>query len=487
MSRLAKVSTDKKVEEPACSHLFGCLWCRDMPHDRRLGRAYCVHHLQKWFPIVVWLRKYNFRKDFGIDLIAGLTLAIFHVPQCMGYALLSGVAPIYGLYSGLIAPILYAIMGTARHASIGTFAIISLMTGGILADLAEMPEFAGIPPIALATLIAFLVGVYQFIFSITRLGCLSRYMSPMVTEGFTVACAIYVISSQLGYLTGVHLKPSGSGQFALFGIYQDFVNQIHEGHYNVPTIALSGGCIVGLFLWKLAIVPMLVRAPGRVLPYLQYFPIELVLVVALTFCSWLFHFEAMGISIIGPVPIGLPSLVPLHYQLLVTPTLLKSCLVLAIVGFAITYSTGKVLGARHNYKVVANQELAALGVTNIISSHFQCLPTAASLSRSCLLESVNARSQLTAFVNSIFILVVLLFLSPLLQFLPKAVLASIICVAMKKLLMEASNFFLCLFVSKMDSVFWLVTFVAVLVLNVDAGLLIGVGFNICFLVRRLNR
>lgn len=345
----------------------------------------------------------------------------------MGYSLLAGVPPIYGLYTSFLTPLIYAFLGTSKHASIGTFAIISLMTGSVIGEIkaasAENGSFIeGVTEIEIATTLALLIGLYHLLCFALRLGYLAQFMSEQLTSGFICASAVYVLSSQLGYITGVKdLKSSGTGSFALIKFYSDLGGKVVDGQANLISVAISVFCIVLLVGWKFTLAPTLARSSNAVIAALKNLPFELLLVVNFIAASWYFNFEeTFKVSVLGPIPQGLPTFAsPLSLERIYTDGLWTSAIPLAIVAFAVTYSTGVTFGSKHAYEVVANQELLALGATNTVCAFFQCMPSAASLSRSALAETVGTKSQIAGLVNSAVILVVLLFLSPVLRFLPK--------------------------------------------------------------------
>ncbi|KAJ6215398.1 hypothetical protein RDWZM_009898 [Blomia tropicalis] len=454
-------------------------------------RLFIQCYLYRWIPFMEWIQRYDLKHNLNADIMGGITIAVFQIPQCMGYSLLAGVPPIYGLYSSFLAPIFYMLLGTSRHCSIGTFAIISLMTGSVIADLSANKDnfIVGQSEIQIATIMALLIGLYQIIFSLLRLGFLAQFMSEQLTSGFICASSIYVLSSQLGYMTGIrHLKSAGSGAFQLIRFYTDLIPRLHA-ETNWIELSISIVCLIILLIWKLYLHNKCQQSSNRIIRLgMGNIPFELLLVIVFISTSWMFDMEhRWNISTLGEIPLGLPRYVPIEYQRIWTDDLWKSCIPLAIVAFAVTYSTGVTFGLKHGYEVLPNQELMAIGVTNTICSFFQCMPTAASLSRSALQELVGAKTQIASLVNSFVILIALLFLSPLLCYLPKCVLASIICVALKSLLLKAIDFKKYYRMDRIDGSIWIVSFISVLVFNVDLGLYIGLAYSLLTLIAKSQR
>ncbi|XP_015789465.1 solute carrier family 26 member 6 [Tetranychus urticae] len=444
---------------------------------------YINRKLVKLFPILAWLRNYNVRKNLIVDIIAGLTILVFQVPQSMGYSLIARVPPVHGLYTSFFPALVYSFMGTSRHCAVGTFAVVSLMTGSLIAQVLEPKGFRPVDKpeeaVEIAIAISFLIGLYQLVFGIFRLGFFSVYMSEQLISGFTTACSFYVFTSQISYLFGLHL-PYRSGPLALIYTYKDLVCNFDA--INVPTLIISVTCCLIILAFKFVINPLLARHTSLSIP----FPIELVLVILSTVISDIFTIrERWGVQVVGPIPRGLP--LPQHPRLDLIRELAISTIPLAIVAYSLTISVGKIFANRHKYKVDPNQELLALGTTNLISCLFSCIPSAASLSRSAVQESSGGRTQLVSLVNCVGLLFVLLYAGPLLSELPNCVLAAIIVVALKTLLIQVKDFANYWRISKLDASIWLITFFAVILLDVDIGLYVGLGYSLLTLIYKSQR
>ena len=312
---------------------------------------------------------------------------------------------------------------------LGTFAIVSLMTGSIIGELNAYDlnpiirqdirniTINGQPiminvyirqyeNIAIASMIAFIVGIYQLLFGVLRLGFVSVYMSEQLISSFITASAFFVLTSQIGYMLGIPVKTK-SGIFSLFWMYKDIYEQLDK--VNITALIISCTCVAILIFFKLYLTDKIKKWTNLNIP----FPIELVIVIGSTLVA---SFLPLEIQSVGEIKIGLPS--PTLPEWYFFQHLWLRCIPLAIVAYAITYSTGKTFANKHNYEIDSNQELLAIGTTNIFSSFFLCLPTAASLSRSALQESVGGRTQLASIVNSIGILFVLLYFGQYLEKLP---------------------------------------------------------------------
>lgn len=452
--------------------------------------------MKSLFPITNWLWNYNWKNDLMADIVTGITISVFQVPQSMGYSLLAKVSPVYGLYSSFFPALIYSVMGSSRHSAVGTFAIVSLMTGSLISEF-KSPEDSGFLNISsnesireiygchhnfnnieIASVIALLVGVYQLLFGIFRLGFISVYMSEQLISSFITGSSFYVLTSQIGYMAGIHLKYQ-SGPLSLFYTYIEFFGRLHE--VNLISIFLSGGCIALLLFFKLFLNDKIKQWTKINIP----FPTELVIVISSTFISHFLELKSKNVDTVGKIPTGLPF--PSLPQWCLIKALWLRTIPMAIVAYAITYSTGKTFAAKHNYEIDSNQELLAIGTTNTISSFFSCLPTAASLSRSAVQESVGGKTQMVSLVNCCGLLFVLLYFGAFLEKLPNCVLAAIICVALKTLFAQISDVFRYCRVNKLDGSIWIVTFLAVIILNVDHGLYVGLAYSLITLIYKSQR
>ncbi|XP_062827159.1 solute carrier family 26 member 10 isoform X3 [Anolis carolinensis] len=214
--------------------------------------AWCL--FQRRLPIASWLPKYQPKKCLLGDLVAGLTVGIVHIPQGMAFALLTSVAPVYGLYTSFFPALLYMLFGTGRHVSTGTFAVVSLMTGSVVERLVpvSLPSNGTVPNevallegqrIGVAAAMAFLVGLLMIAMFTLRLGFLSTYLSEPVVKAFTSGAALHVVVSQLQSLLGLPL-PRPDGCFAIFQILASVVEALPLT--NIAELLISGLCLAVL-------------------------------------------------------------------------------------------------------------------------------------------------------------------------------------------------------------------------------------------------
>jgi sulfate permease, SulP family len=419
--------------------------------------------IKKFVPILGWLPNYR-KADLPGDISAGLTVGVMLIPQGMAYALLAGLPPIYGLYASLVPLLLYALLGTSRQLAVGPVAMVSLM---IAAGVNQFAAPGTEEYITLVILLTFMIGVIQFGMGLLRLGFLVNFLSHPVITGFTSAAAIIIGFSQLQHLLGLTLPQT---------------NQIHEILYyalrdiravNIPTLLL-GLCAVTLIFFLKKWKPT--------------FPSPLLAVATGIGFVWLFDLPAKGVQIVGSIPEGLPSFSLPPVEDTAIQALFPLSLAIALVGFMESIAVAKAMAARHrdNYTLDSNQELIGLGAANLGGAFFQSLPVTGGLSRTIVNEQAGAKTGLAAIISAILIGFTLLFLTPLFYYLPKAVLAAVILVAVAKLIdFKELRFLWC--TKREDFAMAALTFLATLFIGVEEGIAIGVVISLAMVIYHSTR
>ncbi|MFK7983211.1 MAG: SulP family inorganic anion transporter [Saprospiraceae bacterium] len=418
--------------------------------------------LKKYIPILEWLPSYT-KSYFKSDLAAGLTVWVMLVPQGMAYALLAGMPPIYGLYGGLIPLFIYAILGTSRQMSIGPVAISALL---VLAGLSQLAEPASAEYISLAILTGLLVGIVQLIAGVVRLGFVANFLSHPVIAGFTSAAAIIIAVSQLKYLLGIEIPRLPSLGETIGYAFQ------HIGETHLPTVVFClGGIAIMLLLKKI----------NKALPG------ALIVAVLGTLLVKFLGLDQKGIDIVKNVPEGLPAFQLPDWTMENIKAVFPTVLTVTVICIVECFSIAKVWEAKHkNYKIDANQELLALGVSKIASSFFQAIPTSGSFTRSAVNSESGAKSGMASIITVVLIGLTLLFLTPLFYFLPKAILAAIVLLSVKSLfdLKEAKHLW---HTHRGDFFMMLLTFIITLVLGIEEGVLAGVVLSIVLVMYRSSQ
>lgn len=417
--------------------------------------------LFKYIPILDVLRNYDLDK-LKADLISGSTVGVVLIPQGMAYAVIAGLPPIYGLYAGLIPLFIYPLFGTSRHISIGPVAIDMLILAAGLGFL------AGSDPsekITFAIMIAFMTGVFQILMGFLKLGFVFNLFSRPVISGFTIAAPIIIIASQMGTLLNMNIENS---QF-IHVILIDLWNQLGNIHY--PSFGLSVFFILFLILMR---------------RYYAKLP-ESVLLVTLTIIVVSFiSVSQWGISQVGSIPVGLPDLALPALDTAVIREIAPNAFTLALIQFMTVASLSKSFARKHGYTVNPNQELLAIGASNVTGSFFQSLPVSSSFTRSAIAEQAGAKTSLNNIFAGILILFTLLFLTPLFEILPEPLLGAIIVVSVSSLVDIRELKFL-INTKRRDALVAFITFISVLTIGIQEGIIIGLVSSVLALLMKMSK
>ncbi|MBL4605578.1 MAG: solute carrier family 26 protein [Flavobacteriaceae bacterium] len=418
--------------------------------------------LKRLIPILEWLPNYKGARFRG-DFVAGITVAIILIPQGIAYALIAGLPPIYGLYRALVPQVVYAIFGSSRQVAIGPVAMDSLIVATGVSTIALVgSEYY----VSIAILLAFLVGGIQFLLGVFQLGFVVNFLSKPVITGFTSAVALTIGINQFRNLLCVDFLQSDQIQYVLEDIWINIID------YNLHT------AILGLI--AVALIIFLRRINKKI-------PNALIVVVLGILAIRYFGEKFSEVAIVKDIPSGLPSFSFPELDIGLMRELLPIAFTLVLVGYLETISIGKSLEAKQDeYKIRPNQELIALGLSNMVGSLFKAYPSASSFSRSAINEESGGKTGMASFISAIAVLVTLLFLTPLFYHLPKTVLAAIIIVAVFGLVQIKEAIYLWK-ANNMD--FWLLlaTFISTLVLGIEYGIAIGVGVSLIVLIFRTSR
>ncbi|KAF5287626.1 hypothetical protein FQA39_LY15829 [Lamprigera yunnana] len=426
-------------------------------------------------PVLKWLPKYNFKKNILGDIFSGLTVATMHIPQGMAYAFLGNLPPIVGIYMAFFPVLIYFIFGTSRHVSMGTFAVVCLMTGKTVVQYAtEEGSFntnstmTHYTPVQVATTVTFAVSIIQMIMYVFRLGIITTLLSETLVNAFTCASAFHVVNSQLKDLLGLVL-PKRKGVFNLIKTIYDVCRSISD--VNVAAIIISSIFIIVMVINNEVLKPLLAKKTK--IP----FPIELVAVIMGTSISYGFNLhEVYNLNIVGYVPTGLPTPDLPVFSLL--PNIAVDAFIITMVSYTITMSMALIVAQKAHYEVDANQELLALSCSNCFGSFFSCMPITASLSRTMIQQAVGGVTQVASVVSCLILLFVLLWIGPLFENLPRCVLASIIVVALKSMILQFVSLRKYWRLSKWDAAVWIVTFFTTTLVSIDYGLLSGIVVSV---------
>ncbi|XP_015253121.1 PREDICTED: prestin [Cyprinodon variegatus] len=465
--------------------------CQKLKDKFRCSSARAKAVALSFLPILTWLPSYPVKQYLFSDVISGLSTGVVQLPQGLAYALLAAVPPVYGLYSSFYPVLLYTFFGTSRHISMGTFAVVSLMIGGVA--VREAPENLFLLPhingsnssvvydeealqarrVQVAVVLTTMVGIIQFVFGLLRFGFVAIYLTEPLVRGFTTAAAVHVVISQLKYLLGVKTKRFSGPLSALYSVTAVFSEIANT---NVPTVLLGLACMVFLYGIKVLNERFKKKLPVPI-------PGEIMVVIVSTGVSYgLSLAQKHGVGIVGEIPSGLHAPAVPDFSLL--PNLIPDAFAVAIVGFSMGISLAKTFALKHGYSVDGNQELIALGVCNFTGSFFHTFAITCSMSRSLVQESTGGKTQIAGLLSSLVVLLVVLAVGFVFQPLPQTALAAIIIVNLIGMFKQFRDIPSLWRTSKIELAIWLVSFIASVLLGLDYGLLAAIAFAIITVIYR---
>ena len=412
--------------------------------------------MKTFFPFLNWINSYK-KEYLSGDISAGLTVGVMLIPQGMAYAMLAGLPPIYGLYASTIPLIIYALFGTSPQLAVGPVAMVALL---ISSGVGALAEGGSAEYISLAILLALMVGLIQLAMGLFRLGFLVNFLSHPVIAGFTSAAALIIGFSQMKHLLGISI-PRGPVHHTIINIIEK-INEI-----NLPTLAIGISAIAILLFVK----KVNKKIPG---------PLIVVLLSILAVFS--FGLTERGVNIVRDIPGGFPPFGIPSINIADITALLPIALTISFVGFMESIAVAKAIRKKYRYyEIVPNQELIGLGLANILGSFFKAFPVTGGFSRTAVNDQAGAKSGLASILSAILIIITLLFLTTYFYYLPHAVLAAIILVAVFGLIdiKEALHLWQ---TDKTDFILFLLTASGTLLLGIEEGILIGVVLSLVMVI-----
>jgi SulP family sulfate permease len=434
--------------------------------------------LKRYLPFLDWLVHYQ-RSDLTGDMMAGVIVTIMLVPQSMAYAMLAGLPPQVGLYASILPLFIYGLLGSSRVLAVGPVAIVSLLVASGITPLAggDVTLY-----LALAITLAFLVGIIQIGMGIFRVGFLVNFLSHPVLVGFTAAAAIIIGFSQVKHVLGFSVP-----RFEHF--YQQIVYTVrHLYETNWVTLAIGVSSILILLFFKYRASAIFIRAGlpnSLVIPLSKSAPLIIVVVFTLL-VQWFNLSETAGVKIVGNVPAGLPPLTVPQFDINLWSLLLPTALTISFVGYMESVSVAKSLASKRRQKIDADQELIALGASNLGASFTGGYPVTGGFSRSVVNFSAGANTGLASIITGSLILLTVVFLTPLFHSLPNAVLGAIILVAVANLIDVKATKHIWHY-NKGDAAALIITFLAVLVVGIERGILVGVAVSLGIFIWRTSK
>lgn len=415
--------------------------------------------LASTLPITGWLPAYT-KKLFRADIIAGITLTAFAIPELMAYAQLAGLPPEYGLYAGIVAPLVYCLFGTIREMNIGPSSSEAILTAAMLGMLVgiDNARYA-----SLAALTVLMAGSLAIIARIFRLGFIVNLISETVLKGFLAGMGLVIICGQLFKILGIK---SVSGAF-----FDQLLYLItHLPSANLPTVVIGVGAIAFL---------LCAERKCRKLPAALIVVIISILVMTYS------DLASRGVQEVGVIPAGLPGLVIPTISFNDVQFIFPLAFAIFLLAYVEDMSIGTSLARRYHYKVDSNQELLALGATSIATSLFQGFPVAGSFSRTALNEINGAATQITGVIAAVLTAIVALFLTGLFTRMPEAIIGSLILVAVLRLV-DVRGLWRIAKISRNEFGIAIATCTGVLLFGILSGVFLGVILSLTDILYRVT-
>lgn len=429
--------------------------------------------LSRHLPILQWASRYN-GETLTNDLVAAVIVTIMLVPQSLAYAMLAGLPPQVGLYASILPLIAYALFGTSRTLAVGPVAVISLMTataaGGVAAQ--GSAEY-----VAAALILALLSGLILTVMGLLRLGFLANLLSHPVVSGFITASGLLIAVSQLKHILGI----SGAGE--------TLPEMLASLWLNLPSVnavsgAIGGAALLFLFWVRKGLKPLLARlglAPRPAELLAKAGPVFAVILSIL-----LVALADLKVAIVGAIPTGLPPITVPMLDPGLWSALLVPALLISVIGFVESVSVAQTLAAKRRQRIDPDQELVGLGTSNIAAALSGGYPVTGGFARSVVNYDAGAETPAAGAFTAAGIAFSVLFLTPLLFFLPVAVLAATIIVAVLNLVdlrtvREVWRY------SKSDFAAMAGTIALTLLAGVEAGVIAGVGVSLALFLWRASR
>ncbi len=433
--------------------------------------------LYRYLPFLNWLRRYQ-REHLPSDVVAGIVTAIMLIPQSMAYAQLAGLPPQIGLYASVAPLIVYALLGTSGQLSVGPVAITSLL---VFSGVSTLATPGSERYIQLVLLLAFMVGAIKLVLGVLRLGAILNFISHPVLAAFTSASALIIAVGQLKYILGYRI----GGEH----IYETIAQAIAGlGQTNLVTLAIGLVSIGLLLFFRQGLRPLLRRAglpPLAVTLIVSGAPL-LAVILGIVVAQSLQLDQTAGVALVGAIPAGLAPLSSPTPTMADAQALLPTALTIVLVSVVESIAVAKALASKRRQAIDPDQELVALGAANITASFFSGYPVTGGFARSVVNAQAGAITGLASLITAASIALILLFFTPVFYYLPQAVLAATVIVAVIGLvdLREPQRIW---HTNRGDAFTWLLTFVAVLALGIETGIFIGVASALVLYLWRTSR
>jgi sulfate permease, SulP family len=421
--------------------------------------------LSRVFPFLAWWPRVD-RASLRADLIAGLVGAIVVLPQGVAFATLAGMPPEYGLYCAMVPTIVAALWGSSWHAVSGPTNAVSLV---VFATVSMLAEPGSAQYVHLVLTLSFMSGTMMLAMGVLRLGALVNFISHTVVVGFTAGAAMLIFDAQLSNFFGVYI-PRNISFLRSIEVFAVQIPYIRPYVLLVGVATLATGILARRYLRQ---VPYMIAAmlAGSVLAFAL---------------NQALGAEVTGIRTLGALPGALPPLSHPEFELEKLKKLLAIAVAITVLGLTEAVSIGRAIALKSGQRIDGNQEFIGQGLSNIVASFFSGYPVSASFNRSGLNYEAGARTPLAAAFSSLFLIVVLIGVAPLMAYLPTASMAAILFLVAWGLI-DFGGIRTIVRASRAETAVLALTFAATLLLELEFAILVGVVLSLLVYLNRTSR
>lgn len=421
--------------------------------------------------IPAWVRHYQLT-TLPTDVISGLVVGVLVIPQSLGYAVLAGLPPVYGLYAAIVPVIIYAWIGSSNVQAVGPVAITAIMTASALSEYSDR---GAEQYVLMASLLALMVGALLWIAGRLKFGWIMQFISRGVSAGFISGAAILIFISQLKYLTAIPI--TGSGLIGYISTLQRYMSQLHPLTLLIGMVAfilLVANRYSSQWVWRSWLSVSFAKWAERLFP--------LLLLVSAILISRLLQWSAYGVATIGSIPQGLPSLTLPHIpNFREAANLLPTAGLMALIVFVSSSSVASTYARLRNERFDANRELTGLGLANIAGGLFQSFTVAGGFSRTAINVDSGAKTPLASLVTVAVMIAALIFFGNALGPLPYAVLGATIMASIIGLI-DITTLKSTWQRDRLDAASFIAALVGVLIFGLNTGLVIGLMVSFASLI-----
>ncbi|TXD96422.1 SulP family inorganic anion transporter [Psychrobacter frigidicola] len=418
-----------------------------------------------------WLRQYQF-SILPTDVVAGLVVGVLVIPQSLGYAVLAGLPPVYGLYAAIVPVIVYAWIGSSNVQAVGPAAVTAIMTASALHPYADQ---GAEQYVLMAGLLALMVGALLWLAGQLKLGWIMQFISRGVSAGFVSGAAVLIFISQLKYLTGIPIAGNG-----LVGYLSSMLMYARQLHPLTLLIGVSAFTLMVMnrygkqWVWQSWLSPTYAKWAERLFP--------LILLGIAIILSMSLHWTTKGVATIGSIPQGLPTFtLPYLPDFREALNLLPTAGLMALIAFVSSSSVASAYARLRGETFDANRELTGLGLANLAGGLFQSFPIAGGFSRTAINVDSGAKTPLASLVTVLVMVIALIAFGNALAPLPYAILGATIMAAIIGLI-DVTTLKSAWQRDRLDAASFIAAFIGVLVFGLNTGLIIGLMVSFASLI-----